>query len=97
MEVTEDTGNIKKFIVNNLLPRLLKITFKLTVFIYRTQIQKQLEYIRLVFSSLTYNHHLETTPGYRSDVMMEPIFYFVDNYAHLLGPVNWSILEIINP
>uniref|UniRef100_A0A1A9VAV3 Palmitoyltransferase n=1 Tax=Glossina austeni TaxID=7395 RepID=A0A1A9VAV3_GLOAU len=41
-------------------------------------------YIKLCVRSLTYNEHLDAS--YASDVLMEPIYWFVDNYAHLLGP-----------
>lgn len=34
--------------------------------------------------SLTYNHHM--SQSYASDVCLEPIFWFVDNFTHLLGP-----------
>jgi palmitoyltransferase len=33
---------------------------------------------------LFYNHHL--SQAYMSDVCLEPIFWFVDNFTHLLGP-----------
>lgn len=42
------------------------------------------ENLNLCFHSLTYNHHMNS--DYASDVCMEPIFWFVDNYTHLLGP-----------
>ena len=60
---------------------------EMKILYYRIQFWKQLDYLSLVFSSLTYNHHLKTTPGYISDMLMEPIFYIVDHYAYLLGPV----------
>uniref|UniRef100_A0A1A9X411 Palmitoyltransferase n=1 Tax=Glossina brevipalpis TaxID=37001 RepID=A0A1A9X411_9MUSC len=41
-------------------------------------------YMKLCFRSLTYNEHLDAS--YASDVLMEPIYWFVDNYAHVLGP-----------
>ncbi|KAL9893652.1 palmitoyltransferase ZDHHC16 [Glossina fuscipes fuscipes] len=41
-------------------------------------------YIKLCVRSLTYNAHLDAS--YASDVLMEPIYWFVDNYAHVLGP-----------
>lgn len=43
------------------------------------------EYMKLCLASLLYNHHLNQS--YVSDVCMEPIFWFVDNYTHVLGPV----------
>lgn len=42
------------------------------------------ENLKVCFHSLTYNHHMNM--NYASDVCMEPIFWFVDNYTHLLGP-----------
>lgn len=45
-----------------------------------------MKYARMCFRSLFYNHHL--SQGYVSDVCMEPIFWFVDNFTHLLGPVS---------
>ncbi|XP_055381447.1 palmitoyltransferase ZDHHC16 [Condylostylus longicornis] len=39
---------------------------------------------KLCIRSLTYNEHMNQS--YASDVCMEPIFWFVDNYTHLLGP-----------
>ncbi|XP_052860119.1 palmitoyltransferase ZDHHC16 [Anopheles cruzii] len=41
-------------------------------------------YGKQIFRSLTYNHHMNQS--YASDVVMEPIFWFVDNFTHLLGP-----------
>lgn len=41
-------------------------------------------YLRLCVQSLMYNSHLNQS--YASDVCMEPIFWVVDNYTHLLGP-----------
>lgn len=45
----------------------------------------------MCFKSLFYNHHLNQS--YVSDVCLEPIFWFVDNFTHLLGPVS----EPMNP
>lgn len=42
-------------------------------------------YTRLCLASLLYNQHC--TQSYASDVCMEPIFWCVDNYTHVLGPV----------
>lgn len=44
----------------------------------------RLRYLKLCLQSLTYNKHMNQS--YASDVCMEPIFWFVDNYTHLLGP-----------
>ncbi|XP_055903075.1 palmitoyltransferase ZDHHC16 [Eupeodes corollae] len=41
-------------------------------------------YIKTCLHSLTYNHHMNAS--YASDVLMEPVFWFVDNYTYLLGP-----------
>uniref|UniRef100_A0A6B2E9F6 Palmitoyltransferase n=1 Tax=Phlebotomus kandelakii TaxID=1109342 RepID=A0A6B2E9F6_9DIPT len=41
-------------------------------------------YTLVCIKSLMYNHHLNQS--YVSDVCMEPIFWFVDNFTHLLGP-----------
>lgn len=40
----------------------------------------------MCFRSLFANHHM--SQSYVSDVCMEPIFWFVDNFTHLLGPVS---------
>uniref|UniRef100_A0A7G3AM91 Palmitoyltransferase n=1 Tax=Lutzomyia longipalpis TaxID=7200 RepID=A0A7G3AM91_LUTLO len=42
------------------------------------------DYTLLCIQSLMYNHHLNGS--YVSDICMEPIFWFVDNFTHLLGP-----------
>uniref|UniRef100_A0AAG5D277 Palmitoyltransferase n=1 Tax=Anopheles atroparvus TaxID=41427 RepID=A0AAG5D277_ANOAO len=42
------------------------------------------QYGKQCIRSLTYNHHMNQS--YASDVCMEPIFWFVDNFTHLLGP-----------
>ncbi|XP_037955971.1 palmitoyltransferase ZDHHC16-like [Teleopsis dalmanni] len=48
------------------------------------RLQLRYAYMKLCFHSLTYNIH--TNPSYATDVCMEPIFWIVDNYTHLLGP-----------
>ncbi|KAF2884870.1 hypothetical protein ILUMI_21289 [Ignelater luminosus] len=35
--------------------------------------------------SLTYNHFMEQS--YAADVCMEPMFWFVDNFTHAIGPL----------
>lgn len=41
-------------------------------------------YMKLCWCSITYNHHMNAS--YATDVCMEPVFWIVDNYTHLLGP-----------
>uniref|UniRef100_A0A182RQF1 Palmitoyltransferase n=1 Tax=Anopheles funestus TaxID=62324 RepID=A0A182RQF1_ANOFN len=47
-------------------------------------IRFRIQYGKQCIRSLTYNHHMNQS--YASDVCMEPIFWFVDNFTHLLGP-----------
>lgn len=42
-------------------------------------------YTKHCLQSLLYNHHLNQS--YVSDVCLEPIIWFVDNYTHVLGPI----------
>ncbi|KAL3271063.1 hypothetical protein HHI36_021563 [Cryptolaemus montrouzieri] len=44
-----------------------------------------LQKCRITIISLTYNHFLDS--GYVADVFMEPLFWIVDNFAHVLGPL----------
>ncbi|KNC33173.1 hypothetical protein FF38_03639 [Lucilia cuprina] len=46
--------------------------------------QLRWSYVQLCWRSLTYNHHMNAS--YATDVCMEPVFWVVDNYTHLLGP-----------
>ncbi|KAJ6640315.1 Palmitoyltransferase ZDHHC16 [Pseudolycoriella hygida] len=48
------------------------------------RIQNRYHYAKQCIMSLMYNHHMNQS--YASDVCMEPIFWFVDNFTHLLGP-----------
>ncbi len=41
--------------------------------------------IKLTIQSLCYNHHM--TSGYLVDTLLEPMFWFVDHFTHVLGPV----------
>uniref|UniRef100_A0A1I8MF10 Palmitoyltransferase n=1 Tax=Musca domestica TaxID=7370 RepID=A0A1I8MF10_MUSDO len=41
-------------------------------------------YMKLCWHSLTHNNHMNAS--YATDVCMEPVFWIVDNYTHLLGP-----------
>lgn len=51
----------------------------------RESVSRQFTYLQTCFRSLTYNHHM--SQDYAFDVLMTPIFWIVDNYVHLLGPV----------
>lgn len=57
---------------------------------YSQRICGRFDYCKLCLRSLTYNHHVNQS--YVSDVCMEPIFWFVDNFTHLLGPVSLPTL-----
>ncbi|CAH1103090.1 unnamed protein product [Psylliodes chrysocephalus] len=39
----------------------------------------------VTFRSLTYNHFMDQS--YAADVCMEPMFWFVDNFTHAIGPI----------
>jgi len=43
--------------------------------------------VKLIFNSLFYNEHLSF--NYAFDTLMEPLFWFVDNFTHVLGPVSY--------
>ena len=62
-----------------------KLNIKIT-FVNRNKIREEFIYMKICIRSLTYNHHM--SQSYASDVLMEPIFWFVDNFTHLLGPVS---------
>ena len=46
---------------------------------------KALSHAKLVFLSLFYNSHLSWS--YAFDTVLEPLFYLVDNFAKVLGPI----------
>jgi palmitoyltransferase len=46
--------------------------------------EDKFQYFSLCFNSLTGNIHMNQS--YASDVLLEPIFWFVDNFASMLGP-----------
>ena len=46
---------------------------------------KLLSHAKLVFLSLFYNSHLSWS--YAFDTVLEPLFYLVDNFAKVLGPI----------
>jgi len=46
---------------------------------------KALSHAKLVFLSLFYNHHMSWS--YAFDTVLEPLFYLVDNFAKVLGPI----------
>lgn len=48
-------------------------------------------YMKLCWHSLTHNNHMNAS--YATDVCMEPVFWIVDNYTHLLGPVRGILIE----
>ena len=47
--------------------------------------KKALSHAKLVFLSLFYNSHLSWS--YAFDTVLEPLFYLVDNFAKVLGPI----------
>lgn len=47
-------------------------------------IDEKYQYLCLCLKSLTFNVHVNQS--YTSDVLLEPIFWFVDNFTSLLGP-----------
>lgn len=53
------------------------------------------EYIKLCICALMYNHHMNSS--YASDVAMEPIYWIVDNYTHVLGPVRIPKTMFLSP
>ena len=48
-------------------------------------LKRALSHGRLVFLSLFYNSHLSWS--YAFDTALEPLFYLVDNFAKVLGPI----------
>ncbi len=49
--------------------------------------------IILYTKSLFFNYHFDC--GYFADTLMEPMFWFVDNFTHLLGPVSHQLFKKI--
>lgn len=62
------------------------ITKYLPFFVYREYIVWKYTQAVLTMRSLTYNEHM--SHGYAVDCMLEPIFWFVDNFAASLGKVS---------
>jgi len=50
-------------------------------------------YMKHCWHSLTFNAHMNSS--YASDVCLTPIFWFVDNYTHCLGPVTLSYITFV--
>lgn len=48
------------------------------------------DYCKICINSLIHNHHM--SQSYAADVCLEPIVWIVDNFTHLLGPVNHNIM-----
>lgn len=48
----------------------------------------------LYTKSLFFNYHLSS--GYLADTLMEPMFWFVDNFTEILGPVSEPMNSDIN-
>lgn len=48
----------------------------------------------ITVKSLTYNEHMSY--GYAVDCLLEPIFWFVDNFAASLGKVSLINIFVIN-
>ena len=51
----------------------------------KMSLKRALSHGRLVFLSLFYNSHLSWS--YAFDTVLEPLFYLVDNFAKVLGPI----------
>lgn len=49
---------------------------------------------QLTIRSLTYNHFMDQS--YAADVCMEPLFWFVDNFTHVIGPVSSQASAVID-
>lgn len=56
-------------------------------FLFRRGCMRRWKYLRLCRRSLFYNHHLNNSFIYASDVAVEPLLRLVENYTHLFGPV----------
>ena len=52
---------------------------------WRTHFWSKVSLLKVTFHSLFYNEHVDT--GYAIDTMMEPMFWFVDNFTKSLGPI----------
>ena len=48
--------------------------------------------IVLYLKSLFFNCHMDS--GYLADTLLEPMFWFVDNFTELLGPVSHRFLQL---
>lgn len=54
------------------------------VYNYSNSLSGLVARVQLTIRSLTYNHLLDQS--YVADVCMEPMFWFVDNFTHIIGP-----------
>lgn len=52
---------------------------------YRRAFDRKIINISLTYYSLTHNYFLDRS--YVADTLMEPLFWFVDNFTKVLGPV----------
>lgn len=62
-------------------------------FNFRGNIKWRIAQASLTIQSLTYNEHM--SQSYAIDFMLEPIFWFVDNFAQYLGRVRIRHILII--
>lgn len=58
----------------------------MNIFMFRKWLSTYYSNIVLTIRSLTYNHFMNSS--YASDVIMEPMIWFVDNFTKFLGPVS---------
>lgn len=59
-------------------------TYYLFIITYSCRLKQRYHYFITCIKSLTYNTHL--SQSYVSDICIEPLIKFVDNFTHLLGP-----------
>lgn len=59
--------------------------------LYRRYVTWKISQASLTFYSLTYNKHM--SQSYAVDCLLEPIFWFVDNFAGYLGRVSTTFVK----
>lgn len=67
--------------------KLRRVTSALFDGLYLSVIVEIWSKIVYTFKSLTYNDYLDVS--YSCDTLMEPMFWFVDNFTSSLGPVSF--------
>lgn len=78
------------------------MTISLFIYVLRINLKRKWWRFQIVIKSLFYNDFLNW--GYVCDILMEPMFWFVENFTACLGPVRdfdhicviYNFLNILN-